>query len=388
FIMVFSLESEIVYPDYENSETIYGMSCGIARFFDVKRDCMVDPMEISGRRLVFIFLDGVGWSLYNKIGIPVKGEVRKIKTLFPSTTSTVTTTIFTAQTPGEHGVLGYVMFNKKLGGIINTLKYRYVAEGGNDTIRNHIPYIKAFPIKPWVHETEKRIISLLPSAISTGEFASTIHKDPSNEEKASIKGYFNGTDMIINLHEILSSGVFDGIFVYYSSIDHLGHLYGYESNLESYIVYDIRCILEKLLQLAQEYRQDTTFILFADHGQVTIERTFILNEDKELLDLLEIPPYGDSRVLWFRTRNDIRAYLQEKYNLWVLSKEEIIGSKLLGKVDSDVAKNMLGDYVGISRDSKTRYIYSYRENDPNLTFKGNHSGLSEKEMYVPLIKIE
>ena len=386
--MVFSLESEIVYPDYENSETIYGMSCGIARFFDVKRNCMVDPMEISGRRLVFIFLDGVGWSLYNKIGIPVKGEVRKTKTLFPSTTSTVTTTIFTAQTPGEHGVLGYVMFNKKLGGIINTLKYRYVAEGGNDTIRNHIPYIKAFPIKPWVHETEKRIVSLLPSAISTGEFASTIHKDPSNEEKASIKGYFNGTDMIINLHEILSSGVFDGIFVYYSSIDHLGHLYGYESNLESYIVYDIRCILGKLLQLAQEYRQDTTFILFADHGQVTIERTFILNEDKELLDLLEIPPYGDSRVLWFRTRNDIRAYLQEKYNLWVLSKEEIIGSKLLGKVDSDVAKNMLGDYVGISRDSKTRYIYSYRENDPNLTFKGNHSGLSEKEMYVPLIKIE
>ncbi len=386
--MVFSLESEIVYPDYENSETIYGMSCGIARFFDVKRNCMVDPMEISGRRLVFIFLDGVGWSLYNKIGIPVKGEVRKTKTLFPSTTSTVTTTIFTAQTPGEHGVLGYVMFNKKLGGIINTLKYRYVAEGGNDTIRNHIPYIKAFPIKPWVHETEKRIVSLLPSAISTGEFASTIHKDPSNEEKASIKGYFNGTDMIINLHEILSSGAFDGVFVYYSSIDHLGHLYGYESNLESYIVYDIRCILGKLLQLAQEYRQDTTFILFADHGQVTIERTFILNEDKELLDLLEIPPYGDSRVLWFRTRNDIRAYLQEKYNLWVLSKEEIIGSKLLGKVDSDVAKNMLGDYVGISRDSKTRYIYSYRENDPNLTFKGNHSGLSEKEMYVPLIKIE
>ncbi|MEB2793532.1 MAG: alkaline phosphatase family protein [Caldisphaeraceae archaeon] len=382
------MESEIVYPDYENSETIYGMSCGIARFFDVKRNCMVDPMEISGRRLVFIFLDGVGWSLYNKIGIPVKGEVRKTKTLFPSTTSTVTTTIFTAQTPGEHGVLGYVMFNKKLGGIINTLKYRYVAEGGNDTIRNHIPYIKAFPIKPWVHETEKRIVSLLPSAISTGEFASTIHKDPSNEEKASIKGYFNGTDMIINLHEILSSGAFDGVFVYYSSIDHLGHLYGYESNLESYIVYDIRCILGKLLQLAQEYRQDTTFILFADHGQVTIERTFILNEDKELLDLLEIPPYGDSRVLWFRTRNDIRAYLQEKYNLWVLSKEEIIGSKLLGKVDSDVAKNMLGDYVGISRDSKTRYIYSYRENDPNLTFKGNHSGLSEKEMYVPLIKIE
>ena len=386
--MVFGLEDEIVYPDYESSETIYGLSCGIARFFGVERDCMVNPMEISGRRLVFIFLDGVGWSLYNKIGIPVKGEVRKTKTLFPSTTSTVTTTIFTAQTPGEHGILGYVMFNKKLGGIINTLKYRYVAEDGNNTIRNYVPYIKAFPIKPWVHETENRIISLLPSAISGGEFASTIHKDPNNEEKASIKGYFNGTDMIINLHEILSSRAFDGIFVYYNSIDHLGHLYGYESNLESYIVYDIRCILEKLLQLAQEYRQDTTFILFADHGQVTIERTFILNEDKELLDLLELPPYGDSRVLWFRTRNDIRTYLQEKYNLWVLSKEEIIGSKLLGKVANDVIKNMLGDYVGISRDSKTRYIYSYRENDPNLTFKGNHSGLSEKEMYVPLIKIE
>jgi len=162
---------EIIYPDYETNKTIYGLACGLAKFFNVKRDCLVNPMEFQGNKLVFIFLDGLGWDLFRRININiVGGEIEQIKTIFPSTTSAVTATLFTAQSPGEHGILGYTMFNKKLGGIINTLRYNYVGESINDTIKQYMPYSQAFPVKPWLYETDKKLLSIVHNNISNTEF--------------------------------------------------------------------------------------------------------------------------------------------------------------------------------------------------------------------------
>jgi len=378
---------EIIYPDYETNKTIYGLACGLAKFFNVKRDCLVNPMEFQGNKLVFIFLDGLGWDLFRRININiVGGEIEQIKTIFPSTTSAVTATLFTAQSPGEHGILGYTMFNKKLGGIINTLRYNYVGESINDTIKQYMPYSQAFPVKPWLYETDKKLLSIVHNNISNTEFTNTFHKDLKRPDKIFLNGYHNSTDMIINLVKALTSDQYDGIFVYYDSPDHLGHSYGYNNEYQEFIIYDTKYVLENLLKIAYKYK-DYTFIIFADHGQITIKKTVIWNQDKELIDMLEIPPYGDSRAIWFKARNNIKSYLEEKYNLLVFDKNEIIEKKLLGKVDQYVLNNNMGDYIGIAKDNETKYLYTYRENDPGLNLKGNHSGLTYEEIYVPLIKI-
>jgi len=378
---------EIIYPDYETNKTIYGLACGLAKFFNVKRDCLVNPMEFQGNKLVFIFLDGLGWDLFRRININiVGGEIEQIKTIFPSTTSAVTATLFTAQSPGEHGILGYTMFNKKLGGIINTLRYNYVGESINDTIKQYMPYSQAFPVKPWLYETDKKLLSIVHNNISNTEFTNTFHKDLKRPDKIFLNGYHNSTDMIINLVKALTSDQYDGIFVYYDSPDHLGHSYGYNNEYQEFIIYDTKYVLENLLKIAYKYK-DYTFIIFADHGQITVKKTVIWNQDKELIDMLEIPPYGDSRAIWFKARNNIKSYLEEKYNLLVFDKNEIIEKKLLGKVDQYVLNNNMGDYIGIAKDNETKYLYTYRENDPGLNLKGNHSGLTYEEIYVPLIKI-
>jgi predicted AlkP superfamily pyrophosphatase or phosphodiesterase len=378
---------EIIYPDYETNKTIYGLACGLAKFFNVKRDCLVNPMEFKGNKLVFIFLDGLGWDLFRRININiVGGEIEQIKTIFPSTTSAVTATLFTAQSPGEHGILGYTMFNKKLGGIINTLRYNYVGESINDTIKQYMPYSQAFPVKPWLYETDKKLLSIVHNNISNTEFTNTFHKDLKRPDKIFLNGYHNSTDMIINLVKALTSDQYDGIFIYYDSPDHLGHSYGYNNEYQEFIIYDTKYVLENLLKIAYKYK-DYTFIIFADHGQITVKKTVIWNQDKELIDMLEIPPYGDSRAIWFKARNNIKSYLEEKYNLLVFDKNEIIEKKLLGKVDQYVLNNNMGDYIGIAKDNETKYLYTYRENDPGLNLKGNHSGLTYEEIYVPLIKI-
>jgi len=378
---------EIIYPDYGTNKTIYGLACGLAKFFNVKRDCLVNPMEFQGNKLVFIFLDGLGWDLFRRININiVGGEIEQIKTIFPSTTSAVTATLFTAQSPGEHGILGYTMFNKKLGGIINTLRYNYVGESINDTIKQYMPYSQAFPVKPWLYETDKKLLSIVHNNISNTEFTNTFHKDLKRPDKIFLNGYHNSTDMIINLVKALTSDQYDGIFIYYDSPDHLGHSYGYNNEYQEFIIYDTKYVLENLLKIAYKYK-DYTFIIFADHGQITVKKTVIWNQDKELIDMLEIPPYGDSRAIWFKARNNIKSYLEEKYNLLVFDKNEIIEKKLLGKVDQYVLNNNMGDYIGIAKDNETKYLYTYRENDPGLNLKGNHSGLTYEEIYVPLIKI-
>ncbi|AFZ69904.1 putative AP superfamily protein [Caldisphaera lagunensis DSM 15908] len=381
------MELDLEYPDYDNNMTIYGLSCGLAKFFDVKRNCMVNPIAFQGNKLVFIFIDGLGWELFNRLNIEIKGEVNKIKTVFPSTTSTVTTTLFTGQTPGEHGVLGYIMFNKKLGGIINTLRYNYVGEPINDSIKQYMGFIKAFPVKPWIHETNKKILTIIQNSISNTEFTNTLHRDLNRPDISYLVGYFNSTDMIINLIKSLSSNQYDGIFVYYDAVDHLGHSYGYNNEFHDFILYDAKYVLENLINVAYKFRDKYTFVLFADHGQITVKKTVVWNNDKELLDMLEVPPYGDSRAIWFRSRYNIKKYLEDKYNLLVFDKNEIIDSKLLGKVENEVMNNYMGDYLGISKDNETKYLYTYRENDPGLNLKGNHSGLTKEEMYVPLIII-
>ncbi len=381
------MEENIEYPDYDNNMTMYGISCGLASFFDVKRNCLVNPINFQGNKIVFIFLDGLGWELFNKLNIEVKGEVNKIKTVFPSTTSTVTTTLFTAQTPGEHGILGYTMYNKKLGGIINTLRYNYVGEPVNDSIKQYMQYIRAFPIKPWIKETNKKILTIIQNSISNTEFTNTMHRDLNRPEVSFLTGYFNSTDMLINLTKSLSSDLYDGIFVYYDGIDHLGHSYGYNNEFQDFILYDTKYVLENLLNIAYKYKDKYTFVIFADHGQVTVKKTVVWNNDNELLDMLELPPYGDSRAIWFRSRYNIKKYLEDKYNLIVFDKNEIIESKLLGKVENEVINNYMGDYLAIPKDNETKYLYVYRENDPGLNLKGNHSGLTKEEIYVPLIII-
>ncbi|MGC8566734.1 MAG: alkaline phosphatase family protein [Caldisphaera sp.] len=379
------MENNLVYPDY-NNKTIYSLSCGLAKFFDVKRNCISNPLNLSGNKIVFVFLDGLGWSLFSKINLNI--ETERITTIFPSTTSTVTATLFTAQTPGEHGILGYTMFNKKLGGIINTLKYSYIAEPSNDTIKQYVPYLKAFPIKPWIQETDKKILSIVQNSISNTEFTNSLHRDTNRPGISDVVGYYNMTDMLINLVKAINSNSYDGIFVYYDSADHLGHAYGYNSEFQNFILYDSKIVLENLVDIANRYRDKYTFIIFADHGQITVKKTILWNNDQNLIDQLELPPYGDSRAIWFKTRNNIKEYLESNYNLLVLNKEMIRESSLLGNVMYDVDKNMMGDYLGIAKDNETKYIYTYRDNDPGINLKGNHSGLSEEEMYIPLITIE
>lgn len=74
----------------------------------------------------------------------------------------------------------------------------------------------------------------------------------------------------------------------------------------------------------------------------TTERIEI-DKDQELMNMLEIPPYGDSRALFLRSRYDLKVFLESRYNLKVFDRDETL--KLLGGVDK--VPESMPDFVGV-----------------------------------------
>ncbi|MEM0372961.1 MAG: alkaline phosphatase family protein [Sulfolobaceae archaeon] len=365
-------------PNYQNS--LYTLGCAIAKFLGVDRKCLYnDLVQISKNKLVLILIDGLGWKMMENAGVLLNNAI-KINSVFPSTTSTALTTLFTAMTPGEHGLLGYVTYSKRLGSIVNTLRYTHPAEHGRDTLKDGLPLTKVFTeVKSYFLEVkDKKLVSILPKGIENTEFTNMVHK--THETKV----YVNLWDCMYQFIQLLASGNFDLLYLYIPDVDTLAHIYGPSSEP---VIEAIRDIFNIVYTKSNKYKDKYTFIITADHGHIESSKLNLFNDDTELLSLLEIPPYGDSRAIFFRTRYDIKTYIQRKYdNLYILSKIEYINNGLLGKINEKIIDS-LPDFIATPIDNQI-YIYIYKEKEEVVKLKGHHSGLTKDEIEIPLVVID
>ncbi|AWR96626.1 nucleotide pyrophosphatase [Acidianus sulfidivorans JP7] len=359
----------LLLPNYEKN--IYSLACGIADFLGVKRNC-ISKINISGKRLALVLLDGFGWNILSKSTSIVK-EAEKIQTVFPSTTSTVITTLFTAQTPGEHGILGYNTFVKKLGGIINALKFTHPAINSRDAIEPSIPFESAFPnVKSYLSEVkDKKTIEIIPKNIDGTEFSKATHAKTSET-----KNYIDDWDAIYTFSQVLQNN-YDFVYLYIPTVDSLAHKFGpySEPTLTA-----AKYIFESIYNISKKY-PEYTVIITADHGHVEVGNNIDMNSNTELLGMLDVPPYGDSRALFLRSRYDMKTYLYNRYNLRVFTKDEF--PSLFGKIDNNVD---LPDYIAVPLDN-TAYIFDYKENGEYGKLKGHHGGLLSEEFEIPLVTI-
>ncbi|BCU67087.1 nucleotide pyrophosphatase [Sulfolobales archaeon HS-7] len=359
----------LITPNYEQS--LYSLACGISNFLGVKRDC--SSMNISGNRIVLALLDGFGWSTMRKAGIEVK-EARKIHTVFPSTTATVISTLFTAMTPGEHGILGFNTYSMRLGGIVNAMRYTYPAVKERDSIKDSLSFSTAFPsLQSYLKEVnDVKTASVIPKGLEDVEFTGVTHGYVSET-----KTYIDFWDAFFNLEQTLQKD-FKFIYFYIPDIDSLSHKYGPYSEVTLKATRDI---FENLYNIAKKHTE-FTFLITADHGHMTTTETILLDQIPELINKLEIPPYGDSRAVFLRTRNDIHDYLYTKFDsIRVFKKNEI--PSLLGKVNDE---KILPDYIMVPTDGRA-YIYLFKEKDEYYKLVGHHGGLTPDEFEIPLITV-
>jgi hypothetical protein len=209
------------------------------------------------------------------------------------------------------------------------------------------------------------------------------------------------SDLIVNLRKKLEQEKGPAyFFVHLSELDAISHEYGpnsYEYNAElsasSYLLYK-----ELIQKINAETAKQTLLLMTSDHGGVNIvpEDTTYLNDFKDVLCNLKqgktgktILPTGSARDVFLHVKEEKLTETQELLTEKLGSKAKIVETKdalnkgLFGR--GKITKEFI-DRAGNLLILPYRNETVWFEHFPNMKYNpvGQHGGLNEEEMLVPL----
>ncbi|MDG7042143.1 MAG: alkaline phosphatase family protein [Nitrososphaerota archaeon] len=339
----------------------------------------------KGEKLVLIIMDALGMStLRNSL---VDNELKDYETLqltsiFPSTTAAAMLSFYTGLTPGGHGVLGFTSYLKELGTIVNMLNLSHPSQEEQLPMiaHNFSSYISesAVPLGRRLQENGIASMAIIPTSLvstpSSNFTLSTMKKVP----------YYYPWDAMLRLQSLLNENGTAFISFYISTIDTLSHHYGPKSMEVMSATKDLFRFLNSLLAELKGF----TLLITADHGQTYNQRTNVV--DGELLSLLDMPPFGDSRAVFMKTRNveKLRRYFESRFPRFELfEKKEMIKHGYFGPEVDQRFQDRIGDLIAVP-DYEECLVYSYKgeaADQEYFQFKGYHGGLTTEEQEVPLL---
>ena len=308
----------------------------------------------------------------------------------PSTTASALTTLWTGEGPAAHGIIGYEMWAKEFGMVINNIRHSPASarSGAGELAKSGFdPH--AFLDMPLlgVHLRENGVIP------TTFIHSSIAHSGLSvmQMEDVDVQTYVDEADLSVSLAEFVDSrhGIREYIYVYYSDVDTLMHRYNAENQRVSLQFKAFSAMFEEAFinGLSEAVANDTLLILTADHGSIATAKhpRYDLANVPELLDCLVMQPTCENRLAFLyikpgkvqMVKDIIERTWPEEFVL--MPPEVALESGLFGKgpFKPNVLER-LGDLVVIARGD----AYLWWAPKPN-PLEGRHGGLSEGEMLVP-----
>jgi len=376
----------MIHPDYNNS--IVNFTSSILKSFSAKSLYSsfkeLDDLK-KYKNIVFILIDGLGFQYLEKYGkksFLKKHCIKKITSVFPSTTASATTTLETGVAPQQHGITGWFMFLKEVGVITKILPFkpRY---GGLDFTKDKIQRKDIYTEKRIVDKIKSPAFIIYPDKIVDGKI---------NKESKNLLVCKNFNHLILQIKNIIeSSNSRKYIYAYWDKFDDLCHKKGCSSK-EAYKHF---CQIDKKISSLSKLIKDnsTAIIITADHGQIDTDKSKVIfiQDHPVLYESLSMPLCGEPRMAYCYVHphkaEQFENYIKNNLShcCEVYKSLDFLNKNFFGLFDAN--KNLadrIGDYILVMKDN---YIIK----DFLLTEKkkyniGNHGGVSEDEMFVPLIK--
>ncbi len=366
------MDKNFILPE---EKTLVNLSSDIFSHFGLRTETDGIGLDYKNKKLCFILLDGLGWNIYKQTGIEFKNEM-KCTSVFPSTTSNALSSFFLNKYPGQHGIIGYQLYIKQLGAIVNILGYTSSASYMRDSMEKAYPMSSIFNFESKISSMVNAgysTMSIIPSFINRTSFSNILYGNNATDT------YSNMVHSFYTLEENLKRGN-DFISYYAPDVDQIAHKLGPNNE---YTVENARYILQRLSIIMKKY-PEYDYVITADHGHVEVGNTINLGNDSGLKDISILPPYGDSRALFLENKPEIKEYMEQNYsNLEPVVKGNKDYSKLLGKIDTNTLPNL----PGLIEIAKNNDIYHFPLNQRKYSMKGAHSGLLREEMEIPVIMV-
>lgn len=346
------------------------------------------PEEIGEyRQVVLMVVDGLGCNfLARKRRRSSLEELTRTRltSVFPSTTAAAVTTFLTGVAPQQHGLTGWHMYFRELGSVLAVLPGvpRYggapLKQAGVDVPRffGHRSVFDRLPV-------ESHVVS--PRRIAHSDF------NLAHQGRAEIRPYDTQDDFFLGVAKLLRANRNRKfVYAYWSDLDRISHEAGaFSAETDWHFT-----SWEEGFRRFLKYVEDTGSLILvtADHGFIDTDpsRSIDLDDHPDLADCLALPLCGERRVAYCyvkperteRFESYVRAELDAAVEL--RRSSELIEQGWFGKgTPHPRLADRIGHYTLVMKENYV--IKDWLPDERRYEHIGVHGGISEEEMWVPLI---
>ncbi|MBT3866027.1 hypothetical protein HOF78_02905 [Candidatus Woesearchaeota archaeon] len=381
-------------PDYNGGNLINLMSSlekGMGGSSKYPHLTLLKPSEISGyKNVILLIIDGLGYNYILKKGGSgfLKNNLRgKLTTVFPAVTSSAIPSILSGRSPQENGMAGWHIYLDELDEIIISLRYIYT-KNKKAILGKKNSIDKIFKFDPMGDRIKRDSFIVQSNKIINSDFSVSSGGNSKRIGFKDIKGCFKNLEKVIK-----SSSKKKYIYGYWMDFDSMCHDHGVISK-EVHNHY--RDLDEKISLFVDSIKgTDSLVVITSDHGMIDVpkKKVITVGDHPELQEMLALPLCGDFRFAFCY----VKPGMQKKFKKYVKDNLkhccEIYESKTLQKKGvfgsfkpHKKFLNRIGDYTIIMNENYAIYNYSLEKGESHNL--GDHGGLSEDEMHIPLIVID
>ncbi len=375
-------------PDYNNSivNLMSSISGGLGSKSEYPELKSLSSKEIKKyKNVVLLVIDGLGYDYLKQKNSFLTDNIRtKITSVFPPTTASAITTFMTGAAPQQHAYTGWYMHLKELGTVATILPF--CSRLGGDYFTKHKIKVKdILDVKCFTEQIKVSSYVIQPQKIVHSAFSKANSIRAKRIPYTTFKGLSRQIKKVINSHHQKKY-----IYAYWPGLDSIGHHYGLSSRKAER---HFKGLNQGLVLLVKSLENTgTILIITGDHGQVETpeERSIKLEDHSKLKDCLTLPFCGDARTVYCYVHpaktKQFEKYVKEKLSkfCWLYRSEELVKNNYFGKFKPNPKLlDRIGDYTLILKEN---YVFKDALLKHKREFhKGNHGGLSDAELFVPLI---
>lgn len=347
----------------------------------------LSPSALAGGSVVLIVLDGLGFNHLS--GDCGAGSLRrrlkgKMTSVFPSATATAITTFMTGLAPQQHALTGWHMYFRELGASAAVLPFRMRC-GGTRLTQCGVSPAELMPCVSLFDRLAAPAHVVSPERIVDSEFT------VAHSGRAARSAYRTAPEMFERVAALVRGADRRSyVYAYYPELDALGHEFGIAS---AEVKRELAALDDAFERFMSDIRgSDAAVVVTADHGFIDTcaQHTIDLASHPELADTLLLPLCGEARVAYCYVRDGERqrfeSYVRSHLSHAAMLHEsaELIEQGWFGVgAAHPQLRARVGDYTLLMRDD---FVITDRvAGEKRHALIGVHGGISDDEMYVPLI---
>ncbi len=359
--------------------------------------------------VILLFVDAFGWRFFERYAdrhpflrrVVDDGVVCKLTSQFPSTTSAHVTTMHTGLPVGQSGVWEWFYYEPAVDALIAPLLFSYAGDKERGTLRGVTTPAAIYPSNTFYQElaaTGVRSWVFQHALYAASPYTLTV------THGATVVPFRSLAEVLVNLSQLVAECNQPAYyFVYYDSIDTLGHLYGPDSPQFDAEVEMFWEGIERILQprLAALGRR-TLLLITADHGQTAInpQTTMYLNHTLPGLQPLIRTNRAGAPLVPAGSSQDLFLYIREDSldNAEALLREHLAGRAEVHRVTDLITGGFFGPtqpssaFLGRIADLVVlpyagESIWWHEPGRFVQNFWGSHGGLTPDEMETVLLAL-